>query len=66
MLYRGKEEIYSEIKTYYKLKWHSPTNIISHALWVLRPKLVFLQKKHGVLYTFALPEVTWYEPLYHK
>ena len=43
MLYRGKEEIHSEIElTIYKLKWHSPTNIISLTLWVLRPKLVQL------------------------
>ena len=44
-------------------------------LWVLRPKLVLLLteilqnpdvlKKHNVFYISALPEVTWYEPLYN-
>ena len=43
VLYHGKEEIHSEIElTIYQLKWYSPTNIISLALWVLRPKLVLL------------------------
>ena len=43
LMYRSKEEIHSEIElTIYLLNWYSPTNIISHALLVLRPKL-FLQ-----------------------
>ena len=42
---------------------------------MLRPKLVLLLteifqtpdvlKKHDVFYTSAIPEVTWYEPLYN-
>ena len=61
MLYRGKEEIHSEIELIiYLLKWYSPINIISLAQWVLRPKLVLLLaeifqypvcKKHNVFYT---------------
>ena len=44
LLYRCKKEIHSEIElTIYKLKWYSPTNIISLALLVLRLKLVLLQ-----------------------
>ena len=43
VLYRGKEEIHSEIElTIYKLKWYCPTNIIILALWMLNPKLVLL------------------------
>ena len=43
LLYRCEEEIHSEIElTIHQLKWYSPTNIISLALWVLRPKLVLL------------------------
>ena len=43
LLYHAKEEIHSEIKlTIYQLKWYSPTNIISLALWVLHPNLVLL------------------------
>ena len=43
VLYRDKEEIHSKIElTIYKLKWYSPTNIMSLALLVLRPKLVLL------------------------
>ena len=42
MLYHSKEEIYSEIDlTIYKLKWYSPTNIISLTLLELYLKLVF-------------------------
>ena len=84
--YRGKEKIYSEIKLIvYLLKCYSPTSIISLALLVLRPKLVFLLTDvlHSYLstslsasvspsvfgtrrlYTSAVPEITWYEPLYN-
>ena len=43
LLYRGKEKKHSEIELIiYYLKWYSPTGIISLALLVLRPKLVFL------------------------
>ena len=41
LLYRGKEEIHSEIELVI-FYWHSLTNIISLALLVLRPKLVLL------------------------
>ena len=43
LFYRGKEKIHSEIEIIiYKLKWYSPTSIISLALLILRPKFVLV------------------------
>ena len=82
-IYRGKEKIHSEIKLIiYKLKWYSPTSIISLELLVLCSKLVLLLtdvlqsclsasaspvlERPEVFYTSAIPEVTLYEPLYNS
>ena len=52
LLYHGKEKIHNEIELIiYKLKWYSPTSIISLALLALRPKLV-------LLLTDVLPELS--------